>query len=85
MGEFDLSIGGAMVIIVTISSASLVIVNNQPGWIALPIGLIVDLGLGLVTQGVLIFRLTRSFPHGLVHRDPRGHDGVPGIGVVDAL
>jgi ABC-type xylose transport system permease subunit len=57
MGEFDLSIGGAMVLIVTVIG-SLVIVNGQPGWIALPIGLVVGLGIGLM-QGVLIFKLTK--------------------------
>jgi ABC-type xylose transport system permease subunit len=57
MGEFDLSTGGAMVLIVTVIGA-LVIVQEQPGWIALPVGLLVGLGIG-VMQGFLIYRLTK--------------------------
>lgn len=57
MGEFDLSVGGAMVLITTIIG-SLLIVNNIPGYIGLPIGLLVGLGIGLM-QGVLILQLTK--------------------------
>ncbi|MCY7418889.1 MAG: hypothetical protein LH650_10405 [Chloroflexi bacterium] len=56
MGEFDLSIGGAMLLITTIIG-SLLIINNVPGFIGLPIGILVGLGIGLI-QGVLIVRLT---------------------------
>lgn len=57
MGEFDLSIGGATALISTVVG-SLVIVNQVPGYIAMPVALGVGLGLG-VLQGLLVTRLTR--------------------------
>jgi ABC-type xylose transport system permease subunit len=58
MGEFDLSIGGATVLVSSIVGA-LLMVYNQPGWLALPVGLVISLTIGL-TQGYMVTVLARS-------------------------
>jgi ABC-type xylose transport system permease subunit len=69
MGEFDISTGGAVAFIASVLGALLIqrtdittsvaASANVPGWIALPAGLLVAIGIALL-NGFVITRLARS-------------------------